>query len=567
MQSQVTDKDFLLEQGRRIRALHEVISCPDLSFDQQIDETLRLGCQFLGTEIGKVGRQDPDNNISEFLNTVVLSDLPVKRGTQIPLDKTFCQITFSSPATIAISHVSESEYCDHPAARFLGMQSYIGCSINVHGEKFGTVNFSNRNPVSKPFTEADKDLVNLIGSWISVMMERKLDAEELRSSKEAAISANQAKSSFLANMSHEIRTPLTSIIGFAEAALDEDQSIEERVSALKTIKQSGDHLLNLINDILDFSKIEAGELDIENSLISPFEIVNDVCCIFSPQAEKKNLKFVVEYSFPIPEKINSDALRIKQILINLCSNAVKFTSTGEIRIKLQYYSSQDVLHFIVSDTGIGVSQEQLKELFKPFRQGDAGITRRFGGTGLGLSLSRRIAELLNGNIDVVSKSDEGSIFTLSLPYISARGTAGKLVYAGNQIPTTQQNQPSTLPGSSLSGEILLAEDNLLNQQLVQKYLEKTGATVTVAENGAVAVELARQHHFDLIFLDMQMPVMSGVDALKVLRESGYQLPIVMLTANVTQEDRNLCNEAGSNDFLTKPINRQKLYQVVEKYLQ
>ena len=166
-----SEEEILLEQGKRIRALHEIISRPDLSFDQQIDETLRLGCHLLGTEIGKVGRQDPVGNISEFLNTVVLSELPAKRGMTLPLDKTFCNITFSSPETIVISNVAESRYKDHPAAKYVGMQSYIGCSINVHGKKFGTINFSNRKPVKQPFTEADKDLVNLIGSWISVMME------------------------------------------------------------------------------------------------------------------------------------------------------------------------------------------------------------------------------------------------------------------------------------------------------------------------------------------------------------------------------------------------------------
>ncbi|MEJ2399593.1 MAG: GAF domain-containing protein, partial [Gammaproteobacteria bacterium] len=185
---QLTDseEETLVEQGRRIRALHEIISRPDLSFDEQIDATLRLGCQLLGTEIGKVGRQDLETNTSEFLNTVVLSDLNVKRGLKLPLDKTFCQVTFSTPEAIVISHVAESEYQNHPAAAFLGVQSYIGCSINVHGKKFGTVNFSNRKPVKKPFTEADKDLVNLIGSWVSVMMERQLEAEELKKSKEAA---------------------------------------------------------------------------------------------------------------------------------------------------------------------------------------------------------------------------------------------------------------------------------------------------------------------------------------------------------------------------------------------
>jgi K+-sensing histidine kinase KdpD len=371
-----SEEEMLVEQGKRIRALHEIISRPDLTFDQQIDEALRLGCHLLGTEVGKVGRQDPEHNTSEFLNTVVLSDLPARRGVVLPLDKTFCQITFSAPETIVINHVDESEYKDHPAASFVGMQSYIGCTINVHGKKFGTVNFSNRKPIKRPFTEADKDLVNLIGSWISVMMERQLEAEELKKSKETADAANQAKSSFLANMSHEIRTPLTSIIGYAESALDADQTMEQRIAALQTIRQSSDHLLNLINDVLDFSKIEAGALDIEKASMCPLHLVSEVESIVLGQAQKKNLDLSIDYSFPLPARIISDPLRLKQILLNICSNAIKFTHTGSVQITVQYNNEQDELRFIIKDTGIGMSPEHLQKIFKPFSQADASVSRR-----------------------------------------------------------------------------------------------------------------------------------------------------------------------------------------------
>ena len=558
--------DILVEQGKRIRALHAIISRPDLTFDQQIDEALRLGCRLLGTEIGKVGRQDPDNNTSEFLNTIVMSNLPIKRGTVLPLDKTFCQVTFLSPQTIAISHVAESEYKDHPAAQFIGMQSYIGCSINVHGKKFGTVNFSNRLPVEKPFTEADKDLVNLIGSWISVMMERELEAAELKRSKEAADAANQAKSTFLANMSHEIRTPLTSIIGFADTALEPDQTTEQRLAALGSIRQSGEHLLNLINDILDFSKIEAGELDVEQNPMNPLQVVAEVESIIASQASKKALDFTVEYVYPLPESINSDVLRIKQILLNLCGNAIKFTDSGAVRIKLRYDTEQDILTITIRDTGIGMTPEQVEKLFKPFKQADASISRRFGGTGLGLSLSKRLAELLGCELAVESEPGTGSAFTLRMPNVKTCGASAKLIHSADEISTIHQDEQAQAPQVKLSGTILLAEDNLMNQQLIQRMLEKIGATVTLAENGEIAVKLALQQKFDLIYMDMQMPVMSGLDAVKVLRKHDYNGPIVMLTANVTLEDRNQCSLAGSNDFLTKPINRQQLYQISAKYL-
>lgn len=561
-----SQEDILLEQGRRIRALHQIIARPDLSFDQQIDETLRLGCQLLGTEIGKLGRQDPEHNASEFLNTVVMSDLPARRGMVLPLDKTFCQVTFSSPETIAISNVSESEFKHHPAAQFLGMRSYIGCTIKVHGKKFGTVNFSNRTPVKIPFTEADKDLVNLIGSWISVFMERQLEAEELKKSKAAADAANQAKSSFLANMSHEIRTPLTSIIGFAEAALDSDQTTAQHVEALKIIQQSGKHLLNLINDVLDLSKIEAGALDLEKYPVNPLQLVSEVESIVIGLAKQKHIGFSVEYAFPLPEKINSDPLRLKQILLNLCSNAIKFTDTGAVGLRLHYDPVQDTLNLQVRDSGIGMSAEQLEKIFQPFKQADPSVSRRFGGTGLGLSLSKRLAELLNGDLQVSSEAGIGSVFTLSIHQTQAGITDGKLIHTLNEVQETRKAEQAQAAEPKLAGEVLLVEDNELIQQLIKSYLVKLGLTVTLAENGAIALSLARQKPYDLIYMDMQMPVMSGIDAVKALRSTEYPGPIVMLTANATLEDRNLCKEIGSNDFVTKPVNRQQLFEITRKYL-
>lgn len=558
--------DSLVEQGRRIRALHAIISRPDLSFDQQIDATLRLGCQLLGTEVGKVGRQDPENNTSEFLNTVVMSELPARRGMVLPLDKTFCQVTFASPQAIAISHVDESDYKDHPAAKFLGMQSYIGCSINVHGKKFGTVNFSNRRPVSKPFTEADIDLVNLIGSWISTMMERQLEAEELKQSKEAAESANQAKSAFLANMSHEIRTPLTAIIGFAEAALDPDQGLAQRIEALRTIHNSSSHLLHLINEILDFSKIESQALDIEKAPLNLSQLVREVESIIAGQAKAKQLDFGIDFQLPLPKLIYSDALRLKQILLNLCSNAVKFTDSGSVQIRLNYNVADDTLMFSVKDSGIGISPEQLGQLFQPFKQADSSISRKYGGTGLGLSLSKRLAELLDAELSVSSEPGLGSEFHLLLQHAQAGIEPKVLVTRLDEPQSDKSSRQESITETQLSGNILLAEDNQMIQDLVRRFLEKYPVQLTFVDNGAQAVETAQQTHFDLIFMDMQMPVMSGLEAVQLLRNNDYHGPIVMLTANATLDDRNACKVAGSSDFLTKPINREQLYSVVEKYL-
>jgi len=563
-QSSHTSEDIAVEQGRRIRALHEIISRPDLTFDEQINEALRLGCKLLGCEIGKVGRQDPEKNTSEFLNTVVLSDLPVKRGIVLPLDKTFCQVTFSSPKTIAISHVTESRYKDHPAANFLGIQSYIGCSINVHGKKFGTINFSNRTPVKTPFTEADQDLVNLIGSWISVMMERQLEAEELRKSKEEADAASQAKSEFLANMSHEIRTPLTAILGYSDMLRDENQSREELEHEINSILRAGAHLQRIINDILDLSKIEAGQLVIEQLQVQPSHLMHDVESIFGARAREKGLKFAVDYDFPVPQKIISDPTRLKQILFNLCGNALKFTDNGGVSVKMGYLKQTRQLQFQVTDTGIGMNSDELSRLFKPFSQADSSTTRKYGGTGLGLCIARQLAQKLGGDVSVISNKDRGSTFTFTI----AIGNIEPLYMATNMedMQVEAIEETNNIVPNSVSGYVLVAEDSPDNQDLIAKYLIKAGATVELVDNGLLAMQKALTHPYDLILMDVQMPIMDGLTATRKLRLEGYTKPIVNITANALKEDRDRCLDAGADSYLTKPVDVRQFYKVLQTYL-
>ena len=406
--------ESLVEQGRRIRDLHEIISRADLTFDQQIDEILKLGCKHLGTEVGKVARQDPANNLSETLNVFVKSELPVKRGTTFPLDRTFCDITFASSETLNISHVAGSEFSSHPAAEFLKIQSYIGRRIVVHGKNFGTINFSNRSQVERPFSEADIDLVNLMGSWVSVMMERKLDAEELRKSKEAADTANFMKSQFLANMAHEIRTPLTAILGYAEMLNDEGQSQEEIEHEVDSILRAGAHLQRVINDVLDLSKIEAGQLEVEALEVEPFQFMSDVESIFGDRARNQGLEFKLNTRSPLPGKIISDPTRLKQVLFNLCGNAIKFTDQGGVTVTLSYADEPRQLVFEITDTGIGMTEEELSRLFKPFAQASTSTTRTHGGSGLGVCIARKLAQKLGGDVTVVSEKGVGSTFTLTI---------------------------------------------------------------------------------------------------------------------------------------------------------
>ena len=382
--------------------------------------------------------------------------------------------------------------------------------------------------------------------------------------KVAAEDASKAKSLFLANMSHEIRTPLTAIIGYGETLLRSDQSMEDRIEAVNTIIGSGEHLLGLINDILDVSKIEAQKLVLEKNKISPYKIISEVERIISGQAKRKGVDFMISYDFPLPSNIVSDEIRVKQILLNLCSNAIKFTEKGYIRLSLRYEKTIDRLYFIVQDSGIGMSEENTRAVFGSFTQADSSTTRKYGGTGLGLTLSKQLAQLLGGDIDVDSKLGIGSTFALYIP--TNINNEDNYIYDERDIPVFQPEAKDKFNNCRLSGRVLVAEDNIYNQKLIRHHLEKMGLTVLVADNGKRAIDQAFEEEFDLIFMDMQMPVMGGLEAVKKLREQGYDRAIVALTANAMQEDREKCLQAGCNDYATKPIHFDQLYQVAHQFV-
>ncbi|MDH4133985.1 MAG: ATP-binding protein [Gammaproteobacteria bacterium] len=387
---------------------------------------------------------------------------------------------------------------------------------------------------------------------------------ELAEARDQAVGANRSKSAFLANMSHEIRTPLTAIIGFSETLLDPNQPMTERVDSIRTIIRGGKHLLNIINDILDVSKIEAGRLEIEQIAVNPFEVLDDVQAIVALLADEKRLAFEAEYAFPLPTQIVSDPLRLKQILINLCNNAIKFTNRGSVHIKMTCMPESQRLVFEVTDTGIGMTAAQIDSVFRPFTQADTSITREFGGTGLGLYLSRQLAERLGGTISVESEPGSGSRFTLTIH--TGPIDRDRLV---SQWVRSAPPAETIVGDIALAGDVLVVEDNTDNQKLVTFLLRRVGATVAIADNGLEAVEmaLARNRPYDLILMDMQMPVLGGIDATRLLREREYRAPIVALTANaLKKEDIGAFLEAGCDDFIAKPIHRERLYELLTRYL-
>lgn len=386
---------------------------------------------------------------------------------------------------------------------------------------------------------------------------------QLAIATDEAIRANNSKSTFLANISHEIRTPLTAIIGFSDSLHDKSLGEEERKEAINTINESGKHLLRIINDILDLSKVEAAKIEVETIESSPFEMVNDVKAIVQHQADQKGLYFNIEYNFPLPKTIYTDPVRVKQVLLNLCSNALKFTEIGGVILKIGCDCSRKEISFKVIDTGIGLDNSQQERIFNAFEQADSSTTRRYGGTGLGLSLSRMLANLLGGDITVSSTPEVGSCFTLTI----SAGDIDKsdlIYYADSRVYKHSEQQE--LPDRQLTGKVLLAEDNRENQKLINMYLRRFGLEVDIASNGQEAVKLAGQNSYDLIIMDIHMPIMSGIEAVKILRTRGYNGPIAALTANAMQEGVNNCLKAGCDTFLTKPIDLAEFFQMLSKYL-
>ncbi|MFL1456821.1 response regulator [Marinobacter sp. GN3S48] len=391
------------------------------------------------------------------------------------------------------------------------------------------------------------------------------EREQERLEKELARNSAEAKSQFLANMSHEIRTPLAAIIGYGETLLDPGLSEREKHSSAETVVRSGRHLLDLVNDILDHSKIDANKLDVDIVSVDLPELLEEVRAFFAPRAREKGLDFQIHCAFPLPETIRTDPTRFRQIIINLCGNALKFTENGGISMEVSCDQQREQLVARVQDSGIGMKPEQLERLFDPFAQGSAAIARQYGGTGLGLSISRRLAQLLGGEIRVSSTYGEGSEFEVSIATGALEGVhflrdASELGQRRRTIPMAQAQAPR------LSGRILCAEDNEVNRRLVSLLVDRTGADIVHVSNGAEALETGIRESFDVILMDIQMPVMNGRDATAALREAGINTPIVSLTANVMAEDIADYRAAGCKEHIAKPIDRQRFYEVLARYL-
>jgi signal transduction histidine kinase/CheY-like chemotaxis protein len=402
-------------------------------------------------------------------------------------------------------------------------------------------------------------------------LDQALESERMRAKAEAS---NHAKSTFLANMSHEIRTPLTAILGFTELLRDYGDTkldSKKRIHAIDTISNAGDHLLTLINNILDLSKIEADKMTVEY-IDTPFiELLREVESLMRPIAIGKGVSLNTTLVTNVPEHIHSDPTRLRQILMNLVGNAVKFTEAGSVTVSVSAVGSNSGTRMIIDieDTGVGMSIEQSAQLFQAFGQADDTMTRKFGGSGLGLTICRRFATLMGGDVKVLhSELGKGSCFRLVMPFESVSGT--ETVTSIDDV-NASSNIAAPVITTKLSGRILLAEDGIDNQRLIEFHLKKSGADVIIADNGKIALEMidkavADGTPYDLLLTDMQMPEMDGYMLAQTLRERGSSLPIVALTAHAMAEDRAKCIKAGCDDYATKPINKTILLKTCAEWM-
>jgi len=391
-----------------------------------------------------------------------------------------------------------------------------------------------------------------------------LSTERANILAEEAMAANKAKSEFLANMSHEIRTPMNGILGFAELLAQEELSAEQK-EYVRIVRESGQNLLGLINDILDFSKIEAGKLNTQITNCSLEKLLASIDSLLRPQAREKGLEFEVLPCGELLATIKTDPARVRQCLINLVNNAIKFTDSGHIHVKvsLEHHGDTLFVRFDVEDTGIGIPPDKQKMIFESFTQVDGSSTRKYGGAGLGLAITKRLAEILGGRILLQSQAGKGSVFSLIIP---AGVEVESQNLAGENGSADQEHDAAKLSTFRFSGRALIAEDNPSNRKLIERLLEKAGLQVTSVEDGQQAVDKATSESFDLMLIDIQMPKMNGYDAVRILREKKISTPIVALTACAMEGDAEKCLAAGFDEYIPKPICFEKLYSIMAKYV-
>jgi len=535
-----------------LQRLYAISADQTRSNAQKIQAILELGAAFFDMPLGIVSA------IAGDTYTVLYAQAPdgaVAPGDSFALSGTYCVHTLHADDVTGFHHVAESAIATHPCYANFGLEAYLGIPLWVDGERFGTLNYADWQP-HRPFTDGDDELVRLFAQWISNELSRGRAFAAASSAREAADaaraeaeSANAAKSQFLATLSHDLRTPFTGLLGMLDL-LDSSGLDPEQQAYLAHARSSARALLDLLNDTLDLSKIEAGRMTFESAPFDLVDVIRGVAGLFRPTANNNGVDLTVAMAPDCPSTVRGDAVRVRQILTNLVGNAVKFTREGEVRIEVNGDGPDEGITLTVSDTGPGIDPGRQARIFEPFEQAETATTRNYGGTGLGLTICKRLVEGMGGRLALDSTPGAGSRFTLDLP-LPATAPA-----QAQEVPTPEADLTHGRPMA-----ILVAEDNAVNALLLRTMLEREGHSVQVVADGASAIAAAQAQHFDVAIFDMHMPRVDGLTSTRRIRAGAAQdpnLPVVALTADVVGQNRERANDAGLSAFLTKPIDWAEL---------
>lgn len=543
-------------EAARLASLHR-LRILDTPHEDAFDRLIRLAAAFFSAPMAAVSLVDADREWFKACTGMGACEGPRRFA--------FCSHAILKDGPMIVEDATKDpRFSDNPMVVEGTVRSYAGVPItSADGFRVGVLCVKDK--VARTFTA---DQIARLADFARICA----DMLEWRLAQFVAQESTRLMSEFLAGMSHELRTPMTAILGYSDALMDPDVTEEEARMMAATIRRNGDHLLAILNDLLDFSKIKAGQMHVECVSCNPVEILADLHGLMLPRADARGITLRAEFDATLPTRIQTDPTRLRQILLNLISNAVKFTEQGSVVIRGRVLNDADLgrrLVIEVEDSGIGMTEEQLTRIAEPFVQADASTTRRFGGTGLGLAISRRLAELLGGRLEVRSTYEVGSTFTFTLPIGSGAPKAA--------VPPESATGASETPERSelhqaLSGvRVLVAEDGRDNQRLLRRFLEQAGAQVSFVENGEDAVRMAaraasRSAAYDLVLLDIQMPIMDGYEAARTLRTQGYPGPVLALTAHSVDMTRAQCLDAGCTDCLQKPITREALISTLLRHL-